>query len=197
MRATKQPWGAERTQIAGFTVQKGKPRWSKGVGLIQGHPSGYHCCLATKSCPTLCNPMDCSPPDSSVHGILQARKLEWVAISFTKGSSQPRDWTCVFFSDSSKLLLRGCSEPQTPWQREPWPSDSLSCLLLSCASLEVEASALKFSGDLQGPSLNCAGCWSGSQWPQLMDHESHSCCWEGIHASVRSYPCISIRGVGR
>ena len=95
MRATKQPWGAERTQIAGFTVQKGKPRWSKGVGLIQGHPSGYHCCLATKSCPTLCNPMDCSPPDSSVHGILQARKLEWVAISFSTGSSWPRDWTCV------------------------------------------------------------------------------------------------------
>ena len=40
--------------------------------------------------------MDCSPPGSSVHGILQARILEWVAISFYKGSSQPRDWTCVF-----------------------------------------------------------------------------------------------------
>ena len=39
--------------------------------------------------------MDCSPPGSSVHGILQARKLEWVAISFFKGSSQPRGQTCV------------------------------------------------------------------------------------------------------
>ena len=37
------------------------------------------------------NPMDCSPPGSSVHGILQARILEWVAISFSRGSSQPRD----------------------------------------------------------------------------------------------------------
>ena len=40
-------------------------------------------------------PIDCSPPGSSVHGILQARMLEWVAISFARGSSQPRDQTCV------------------------------------------------------------------------------------------------------
>ena len=51
--------------------------------------------LVTKSCPTLVTPMDCSPPGSSVHGILQARILEWVAISFSTGSSQPRNWTQV------------------------------------------------------------------------------------------------------
>ena len=45
----------------------------------------------------LCNPMDCSPPDSSVCGILQARILEWVAISFSRGSSQPRDLTYISF----------------------------------------------------------------------------------------------------
>ena len=39
--------------------------------------------------------MDCSPPGSSVHGISQARVLEWVAISFSRGSSQPRDQTCI------------------------------------------------------------------------------------------------------
>ena len=44
---------------------------------------------------TLCDPMDCSPPGSSVHGIPQSRLLEWVAISFSKGSSQPRDQTWV------------------------------------------------------------------------------------------------------
>ena len=52
-----------------------------------------------QSCLTLCSPMDCSPPDSSVLGILQARRLEWVAMSSTKGYSQPIDWTwvsCVF-----------------------------------------------------------------------------------------------------
>ena len=48
-----------------------------------------------QSCPTLCDPMDCSLPGSSVHGILQAIVLEWIAISFSKGSSQPRDRTQV------------------------------------------------------------------------------------------------------
>ena len=43
----------------------------------------------------LCDPMGCSLPGSSVHGILQARILEWVAISFPRGSSWPRDWTLV------------------------------------------------------------------------------------------------------
>ena len=47
--------------------------------------------LVTQSCLTLCDLMDCSPPGSSVHGILQARILEWVAISFSRGLSQPRD----------------------------------------------------------------------------------------------------------
>ena len=46
-------------------------------------------------CSTLCNPMDCSLPGSSVPGILQARILEWVAISFSKGSSRPRDPTQI------------------------------------------------------------------------------------------------------
>ena len=50
-----------------------------------------------QSCPTLCDPMDCSLPGSSVHGILQARILEWAAISFSRGSSQPRDWTCISY----------------------------------------------------------------------------------------------------
>ena len=55
-------------------------------------------------CPTLCGPMDCSVPGSSVHGILQARILEWVAVPFSRGSSQPRDWiqvsciACRFFT---------------------------------------------------------------------------------------------------
>ena len=51
-------------------------------------------CMPAKSlqsCLTLGNPMDCSPPGSSVHGILQARILEWVAMPSSRGSSQPRD----------------------------------------------------------------------------------------------------------
>ena len=47
--------------------------------------------LVTQSCLPLCDPMDCSSPGSSAHGILQARILEWVAIPFSRGSSQPID----------------------------------------------------------------------------------------------------------
>ena len=52
-------------------------------------------CLVAQSCPTLWDPMDCSPPGSFVHWILQARMLEWVAISFSRGSFLPRDWIQV------------------------------------------------------------------------------------------------------
>ena len=48
-----------------------------------------------QSCPTLCDLMDCSLPGSSVHRIFQARVLEWVAISFSRRSSRPRDWTQI------------------------------------------------------------------------------------------------------
>ena len=53
--------------------------------------------LIAKSCLTLCNPMDYSLPGSSVHGILQAIILEWVAISFSRGSSPPRNRTWVSY----------------------------------------------------------------------------------------------------
>ena len=45
--------------------------------------------LVSQLCPTLCHPTDCSPPGTSVHGILQARILEWIAIPFSRGSPQP------------------------------------------------------------------------------------------------------------
>ena len=50
-------------------------------------------CLIQKSCMTLCDPMDCSPTGSSGHGMFQARILRWVAISFSRGSSRPKDQT--------------------------------------------------------------------------------------------------------
>ena len=52
-------------------------------------------CSVAQSCPTLCDPTVYNPPSSSVHGIFQARKLEWVAIFLSKGSSWPRDQTCT------------------------------------------------------------------------------------------------------
>ena len=73
------------------------------ISIWKGHiyhlsPPSYHACMCAKSfqsCPTLCNPMDYSPPSSSVRGILQARILEWVALPSSRGSSRPRDKTRV------------------------------------------------------------------------------------------------------
>ena len=62
--------------------------------------------FVTQSCLTLCNAMDCISPGSSVHGILQARIMEWVAIPFSRGSSQPRDQTsisCLLHRQSGSL----------------------------------------------------------------------------------------------
>ena len=56
--------------------------------------------LGAKLCLTLCDPMNCSPPGFSVRGILQARILEWVAMSSSRGSSQARDWTQISCSAS-------------------------------------------------------------------------------------------------
>ena len=61
---------------------------------------GIYVCLCAKSiqsCTTLCNPMDCSLPGPSLHGILQARMLEWVTMPSSRGSSQLRDWTCISY----------------------------------------------------------------------------------------------------
>ena len=58
---------------------------------------GICCCLVTKSCLTLCDPMDCSSPGFSVHGICQTRILEWVALPSSRGSSWPRDQISLAF----------------------------------------------------------------------------------------------------
>ena len=89
----------------------------------------------TQLCLTLCDPMDCSLPGSSIHGILQVRILEWVVISFSRGSSQPRDQTfisclagrgkhiksCHLFQREEKRITKGiwdckCVQgPQPEW----------------------------------------------------------------------------------
>ena len=57
--------------------------------------SSSSCKSTNQLCLTLWDPMDCSPPDSFVHGILRARIQEWVAMPSSRGSSQPRDQTCI------------------------------------------------------------------------------------------------------
>ena len=101
--------------------------------LNPGLTSQVICLLSevAQSCPTLCDPMDCSLPGSSVHGILQAVVLEWIAISFSRGPSQPRARTQV-----SRIVYRLFTV---------WATRESICLLL-CYILD-------FSGNSQFRSL--------------------------------------------
>ena len=72
-----------------------------------------------QSCPTLCDSMDYSLPGSSVHGILQARILEWVAFPFSRRSSQPRDWNQVSHTAGGFFTSWATWEAQEYWSRFP------------------------------------------------------------------------------
>ena len=91
-------------------------------------------CLVAMSCPTLCDPTDYNPPGSSVHGISQASIQEWVAISFSRGSSQPRDWELLHGQVSSLWL----SHQGSPSQGSPTPQ----IILLLCHSFYSYAISL-------------------------------------------------------
>ena len=91
--------------------------WQHSLCLQEAQEWAVCCCyrVSAQSCPTLCNPMDYSPPGSSVHRIFQARILEWVAIFYSRGSSWPRDWThisCV--SCIGKQILYHCDTWEAP-----------------------------------------------------------------------------------
>ena len=120
-------------------------------GCSEPHPASFwpsFSQLDAQSCPTPCHPMDCGPPGSSVHGILQARILEWVPISFSRGSSQPRDQTRV--SCVSRRILHHCITwealsphcssvfAQAPAELDPWlPEYASACPFPHCEPLAL------------------------------------------------------------
>ena len=74
--------------------------------------------LVAQLCLTLCDPMDCSPPGSPVHGILQARKLQWLTIFFSRGSSPTRDQTLILFQGDFRLILYHLCHKGSPKRTE-------------------------------------------------------------------------------
>ena len=138
------------------------------------------CVLVAQLCLTLCDPMDCSLAGSSVHGILQARILEWVVIPFSRRSSWPRDWTCISCiartlltlwatreALQSSLLLssfsrvRPCATHRQQPTRLPHPSDSpgknpgVGChFLLQCMKVKSESEVTQSCPTLCNPT-NC------------------------------------------
>ena len=96
------------------------------------------CAQSLQSCPNLCNPMDCSPPGSSIHGILQARILECISMSSSRGSSQPRSNLCLLNLLHCSWIL---SQPGSPLEnivepkyinlRVKWKYWKVGCLGIS------------------------------------------------------------------
>ena len=109
-----------------------------------------------QSCPTLCDPMDCSLPSSSTHGIFQARILEWVAISFSRWPSRPRDWTqishivdrcfIVWATREVHMLARLCSKSFSPGSSRIWTKNSEMYKLVFKEAEEPETKLPTFIG---------------------------------------------------
>ena len=123
--------------------KKKKRNWKFYVFLLKS--------IVAQSCLTLCNPMDCNPMGSSVHGILQARILEWVAISYPKGFFHPRDQTgvsCIagrFFFFLNHLNHQGSPsmrETQSLLSAYIFQSAQLQCLIVFTLGLFLLFSSL-------------------------------------------------------
>ena len=129
--------------------------------------------LVAQSCPTLCNPMDCSPKGSSVHRILQATILEWVDMPSSRGSSWPRDRTQV--SSMADRLF-------TIWAtREAHAAAAAAKSLQSCPTLcdptDSSSPGSSVHGILQARILEWVDMPSsrGSSWPRDQTHICSSC----------------------
>ena len=142
-----------------------------------------------------CNPMDCSPPGTSVHGILQARILEWVAIPFSRGSSPPRDWTWVswnsciagrFFTiwatregpkaGAYSIILSLCVCANTPSETAP----SLHINFLTLWRITASRGTISFVWE-QVVWLSCSNCsWSVDILFTGNNNAHH--CWAGQDA---------------
>ena len=92
-----------------------KPAWTSGISRFM-KPVAAAAAMSLQLCPTLCDPIDGSPPGFSIPGILQARTLEWVAISFSKGSSWSRDRTQVSCIVGRRFTIWATREVQSRLQ---------------------------------------------------------------------------------
>ena len=120
-----------------------------------GHHGGGS--LVARLCPTLGKPVDCSPPGSSVHGFLQARILEWVAISFSGGSSQPRNQTWV--SGIAGILFTNLAMREAP-TRKPESAQKIEDTRNVCVHAQ-SCSTLCDPMDYSLPSSSVHGIYPG------------------------------------
>ena len=143
-------------------------------------------CVVTQSCLILCDPVDCSPSGTSVHGILQARILEWVAISFFRGSSWTGDWTWVSRTTGRCFTLWATREAQESEVTQ-------SCLTL-CDPMDCSLADFSIHGTFQARILEWVAISfsRGSSWPRDRTWVSrilgsHFTLWATREANFSSY----------
>ena len=162
--------------------------------------------LITQSCLILCDPMDCSLPGSSVRWISQARVLEWVAISFSRVSSQPRDWTQVcctagrlltMLPESLRTTGAGCYGQIWTMVVLAW---ELPFVCLNCYNRTPQMGWLKHQKWQERLEVHDQGvCCVGFCWPSLFGlwrWPSH-CIFPGPHLCVWLSWCLSLFLQGR
>ena len=147
------------------------------------------CVLVAQSCPTLCDPMDCSSSCSSVHGIPQARILEGVGISFSRGSFQPRDQTQLSCIASGFFTIWGTRETKVCpviWQNElEWSFNSFTNITFR-AVFRLENYRLRFDLQLCKPTKYLITLSEmGSNWdflggPVIKTSASNARDWNSI-----------------
>ena len=110
----------------------------------------FWCCLVTQSYLTLCDPMDCSPPSSVVHETSQARILDWLDTSFSRGSSQPRDQTNYLLH--CRQIFCHWATSALPLGLPMWRKLSAEeLMLLNCGVGEDSWESLGLQGDPTSP----------------------------------------------
>jgi len=130
--------------------------------------------LVTQSCPTLCDPMDYSPPGSSVHGIIQARILEWVATSFSRGSSPPgiKPGSPAVQADSLPT-----ASPGKPSKKIAATAKSLQSCPTLCDPIDGSPPGSPVPGILQARILEWVAIPFSNAWKWKVKVKLLSCAW--------------------
>ena len=147
-------------------------------------------CIHSQSFSTIWDPTDCRPQGSSVHGISQGRILEWVVISVSRGSSRPRDWSCISFC-TGRWILYHCATWEVQW------SVQFSCSVVSDSLQPNESQHARSPCPLPTPGVH-SDSHPLSQWCHPAISSSvvpFSSCPQSLPAS-ESFPMSQLFALG-
>ena len=165
-----QRWKTKKKKLLSWSrsLNEFQPPLGPPILSLEREQRWVHCCritgfcvclmlLCAQSC-LLCDPVNYSPPGLSVHGIFQARILEWVAMPSSRGSSWPRDWTCV--SCIGRRILYPCATLY-PWV---WVSEVTQSCPTLCDPVDCSPPGSSVHGILQARVLEWVAISFSNPW---------------------------------